>query len=814
MLFSKQWLEQYVRIPDTISVQTLVDDLTVKVVEVEGYRNQADALKGIIVGKILSVTKHPKADMLQVCIVDIGTQASLQIVCGGSNVVAGMLVAVGTIGANVRWHGEGELVTLADVTIRGVASAGMICASDEIGLVDQFPKSSEKEILDLTSYGYTVGTPLAKALGYTDTIIDVENKTMTHRPDLWGHYGLAREIASMYATPLLPYPSTPIEHESLHTISVHVDPLSLCSRASFVRLDDVTVTESPMWLQEKLRAVGLRPINLVVDVTQYVMYDIGQPLHAHDAACIEHDTLVIRPATSGETVVALDGKTYTLTEYMTVVADTTQVLAIAGVMGSQKIEVSSKTSSIVLEALSLDAVQIRKTAAALGLRTDASSRFEKHLDQHMTTIALSRAATLIQSCCPTARVTTEMIDHMMSKPTPVTITVPYVLLDTKIGVAIDRSQCVTILTSLGCNVTMNDDAFVVTVPSWRATKDILIPEDVVEEIARMYGYGAIPTTLPMFPITPASVDPLQQLIARIRDVLVYEQHATEIYTYSFVSEDACTRFHEDPSTYIALDHPIAKDKPLLRRHILSNMLECVEANMHRYDRVSLFEIGTVFLQEKKGAYTDTGETDQLPYQPMHVACAYAMKGESTPFFTVSSMISSLFHRLGYAYRLVPVEAPQTYSFCHPGRTAHVMVDQVVVGYVSELHPDVARTFGIDEPVAMCEISLDSLLSAPLVKASYEPVALFPSIERDIAFTVPVNVTHDSVQTYIYASNPMISVVSLFDVYQGEHIAQGQKSMAYHIVYRSKEKTLEAKDVDAIHATLIQTLQQTFGAQLR
>lgn len=804
---------EYTALPHAITPEQLSEQLTLKVVEVERVVDQSQLLDGIVIGKVLSIEKHPDADKLNVCIVDIGETESVQVVCGGSNVWAGMLCAFGKIGAKVRWHGEGDLIELTPVKIRGVDSFGMICAADEIGLSTEFPKVTANDILDVTEQNYTIGIPLAKALQKTDVIIDVENKTMTHRPDLWGHYGMARECAALYNTSLKPYNPPPIPKGNRRKLVIDIQAPDVCTRASFVAIEQVHIEPSPAWIQEKLLAVGLRPINNIVDITNYIMYDLGQPMHAHDAQKITGDTMVIRYAQDGECLVTLDQRELALTKDMLVIADTQKAVALAGIMGGQASDIDASTTSIILEAANFEATNIRKTAQSVGIRTDASTRFEKSLDPYLTEKALRKAVDMIVSVCPNAVVSSNVADVFVEPVHVEPITISLEFIQKKIGTSDITGDYVTkTLQALGFTVSEQHSTYTVGVPSWRATKDIQMREDIVEEIARMYGFNNVPAVLPTFSITPPPENTLRNVSNEMKHILSLEAGCTEVYNYSFISPESIEKIGDSPLSYIELENPVAKDRPYIRRSLVPNILENIEKNQHEYATLRLFEIGKVFLSNEDGEYTDQTHTATLPKQQNNLAVALMAKEQDTPFYSMAQILSIVCHRFGIPYTIAKTQEGPT--FAHPGRTATIIVEKNIVGYITEIHPAVQESLGIDERVAVCEINLDALVPCIKENISYKPLDQFPAIDRDIAIVVDRSVTHRALANTITQVSPLITKVELFDVYEGEHIEKGKKSMAYHITYRSSKKTLESAEVDAVQKKVMDILEKKYNAVLR
>ncbi|MBT3817608.1 MAG: phenylalanine--tRNA ligase subunit beta [Candidatus Magasanikbacteria bacterium] len=809
MNISKNWLKKYVEIPDSLDAESFAEKLTLHTVEVDGFEDKASELDNIVVGEVKTVEKHPDADKLSLCEVYDG-ENDIMIVCGGSNLRVGMKVALGKIGAKVRWHGEGDLIELKKTKIRGVASFGMICAADEIGLGAMYPSIDEKEIVDISDVEADAGISLAVALGIDDVVFDVDNKSMTHRPDLWGNYGMAREVAAMQKTELKPYTPEEIVAGSDMALSVSVEDTDLCPRYSAVAMEGITVGESPKWLKELLLAVGIRPINNIVDITNYVMHDLGQPMHAFDASMVELP-LSVRKAKAGEEFISLDGGEHKLTEEMLVIADAKKAVALAGVMGGKTSEITDSTTTIIFESANFKAVNIRRTSMKLGLRTDSSSRFEKSLDPENTMLALKRAVELTKELCPNVKVVSNVIDEKEFTLNQGPIELTQEFLDKKIGMAIEKETVVQILESLGFGVEVNGSTLSVTIPTWRATKDISIREDLVEEIARMYGYDNITPVLPVFPVMPPEENRLRSVEHAVREVLALHGAYTEVYNYSFVSGDWLEKIGIATDKYIELENPMQKDRPFLRRTLFANMLVNVEKNLHREDAVRFFEIGQTYIEEEVGEKSGIGE-ETLPRQDVMLGVAYSEKDVDVPFFHVKGIIESIANTLGIEFTFESM--PEVHEYMHGGRSAHIFVKGNVVGRVFEVHPRVSDSLGIDPRVAVAEINLSKLVEYIGIKQSYTRLSAYPEVLRDLAFVVDAVKTHDEVSTIIYAIDPLIVSVELFDVYQGSHIEEGKKSMAYRMMYRSEEKTLTTEEVDNISACVVKALEDKAGAVMR
>lgn len=817
MLISKQWVEQYIDLSD-LTAQEVADALTLRVAEVEEIQDRSKSLNNIVVGKITQITEHPNADALRCCTVDVGNE-ELPVVCGGSNIAEGQLIAMGKVGAQVRWHGEGELIELTKAKIRGEVSFGMICAAEEIGLGDMFPAAGEREILDLSHLDVATGTPLAVALGMNDVVFDIENKTLTHRPDLWGHYGMAREIGALLNKKVAPYKTTSLRPQKDVHVIVKVEDIELCPRYMAVAMDNITVAPSPAWLQERLVAAGMNPINNIVDITNYVMLDLGQPMHAFDrdnlASPDSNTTIIVRRATSEEVFTTLDDKEMVLTNDMLVIADTEKAVALAGVKGGKNSGITEKTTEIVLESANFHPSNTRRTATLVGLRTDSSARFEKSLDPTMCQTALERAVELIMEVCPDARITSNIADENHSSLETGPIEVSQQFLDNKIGHHIPLSESAALLERLGFGVKIKKDVMHVTIPTWRATKDISIREDIAEEIIRLYGYEQIPSRFPVFTTQPPHQIPLRALSRKLRDWLSHEFRYTEVYNYSFVSPEWLKKLGMKTDRHLALDNPIAKDRPLVRRYLIPNMIECVGKNLHRFHDVRLFEIGKTFDVTEQGDPVAFGSEERLPLQDTHMIVMRAQKGNEKPFFNLVSVVSGIMERLGVQYAMEEATPDGDWeALIHPTRYANIMVNGQYVGGIGELHPLKQKELGFDARVGMLHLHLSGLVTYVGEPVGYSPVGLYPSIERDVAILVDRKTKHADIAQALTAMDDLIVETAIFDVYEGKGIPEGMKSMAYRLVYRSDDRTLEASEVDAIQQRVQEMLVNDFGAEIR
>lgn len=815
MLLSFNWLKEYLNLPDSTTADEVGAKLKAATVEVESINNLGKDLGGIVVGKVLSAEKHPNADKLKLCQVDVGNE-KLQIVCGGSNVVEGMLVALAKVGAKVRWHGEGDLIELVPTAIRGVESFGMICAASEIGLDNMFPAKDEKEILDLTQYNFKPGENLVVALDLADAVFEVDNKSLSNRPDLWGHYGMAREVAVLTNKELSDYKVTDIKESKDLSIKVKIADKNLCPRYMAVAMSGVLVAPSPDWLKKKLAAVGLNSVNNIVDITNYVMLDLGQPLHAFDADLVTGKKgakeIFVRLADKEERVKALDGNEYVLSENDLVIADNSQVLAVAGVIGGEGSAISEKTTNIIFESANFLATSIRKTSTRLGVRTDSAQRFEKSLDPNLCELAIKKAVELAKQVCPDVVVSSSLVDETsFSLPVgPIEVTKDF--FEKKIGVAVPEKDIVKILEKLGFELKDKKDSWAVKIPTWRATKDVSLAEDLVEEIVRIYGYDHVPSSLPSFLIVPPETNKLRQLEWRVADVLVREFAYTESYNYAFVSGEQLKNLSEDVASYIELDNPLAKDRPYLRRNLLLNLLSNVANNIGQQSEIKIFETGKVFCADQPGVRSATNGDELLPRQDVWFTALYVNKKDHNPFWEVKRILGVVGQELKLDWTIAGVSST---TWEHPTRTTIINIADQAVGSVGEVSVEVAKKFGIDYRVGFVQLNLSSIQELNAFKDfTYQPSPIFPAVERDVAFLVDKKINHSEIVEELSKIDVLIKKVELFDVYLGDKIAAGKKSMAYRVTYIDPARTLTGGEVDQVHAKVLNVLQKKFGAEIR
>lgn len=796
ILASYDWLSEYVDL-NGLDPQAFASRVSLSGPGVERLYPQGKDLDGVVVGHVTEVKAHPNADKLRIATVDLG-KTKATIVCGGSNLAIDQWVAVAKVGASVRWHGEGDPIVLQPAEIRGVKSEGMICAANEIGLFDAFPHQ-EREILDLGSalpgMKLKAGTPLADALGLSsDTVLDIE--ITTNRPDAVGMVGLAREAAAILKRKLLWKPAKLPKAKAL--TSIKVAEKTLCPRYIGVRIDGVKIGDSPWWLKRRLISAGLRPINTAVDITNFVMLELAQPMHAFDAQKLADESLVVRKAKAGETMKALDGKTYKLEDGILVIADTDRPQAVAGVMGAETSAVTSDTSSIILEAATFDPVSVRKTARKLNLYSDAQLRFEKGLSVMAPSEAMARAVELVLELCGGKVVGISDIQAKPYKAPSYTITLAKI--DELIGIPMKTSDCTDTLKRLGFIVKTDKKKLTATVPWWR-DHDIESGRDLVEEIARVYGYANLPAIFPQGIMPEPPIKSLQ-LEDKIKTIAKHSGY-TETYTYSFTSREAQQMAGYNPDKLLAVTNPLSSDFELMRTSLLPSLLQVAMQNQERFREQQLFEIANVY-------YPTDANWKSLPdEQPEFGALVLS---ERDAWKKAKGLVEHILSELGVD--TITWKRVTSDSFWHPGRAVQAMAGDELLATVGELHPSLAESYKFEGRVALVDMPLASIFHRARDAKRYTPIPTYPVSKRDLALLVDRTVEVQNIVRTLASVDHLVKSVEWFDTYAGKGVAEGKKSLAFHIEIGSDTRTLETADVDAVMEKVIKEAQNSFRAEIR
>jgi phenylalanyl-tRNA synthetase beta chain len=822
MLISLNILKKFVELPEEITATEIANLLTMKTMEVEGVEKLGEYWEKIVIGQIVSVENHPQADRLRVCQVDIGKGDLLNIVCGGINLEANMLVAVAPVGAKVLWHGTEEAV-LEKTKIRGVDSEGMICGATEIALGNLFPSEDEREILDVTDLGWEKGKALKDYLA-NDTLIEVDNKSINHRPDLWGHYGIARELGAILHQLLKFYSAFCDMDLGVNTKDeerLNID-FNLCDHYLAMKIKNVADLQSPLWLKQALSDLGIKSISALVDIGNYVMVECGQPLHVFDAALVENEKITVRAAKEDEKFIGLDGVEYILHHGEIVIADEEKILALAGVLGGADSAFNNKTTSVILEAAHFPADKIRKASMNLGLRTEASMRYEKSLDPVNVLWGARRFWQLVKEIFPAAEV--EWINRFSSYDESIKeIKVAVSEFARVSGVDLSRREIENILSSLGFVVAEGDkkhkDLLVVSVPTWRATKDINLPIDLVEEVLRIYGYDNIALRYPNVQLNPPAILPALDLRNKILDYLVLHQNLNEIYNYSFLELDSIKKLGIDNlSKYIYLLNPVDKTRPVLRDDLIYNLLENLADNEKHQTKLGFFEIGRVFRKSENDVYNlEPGSAECLPYQHQHLGVILADEQDNL-LHRVQSLAESLFQFLGKNYIIEECESVPTYL--HAAQCRQIVVydenqERLLLGYYGLLSPMIRDNFEITLPTAYFNLDLDLLVNLPTAGKTYHPISKFPAVELDVSFLIAKGVAWDDLCDFIKEQNETLKNIELVDIYRtAEWDEEELHSLTLRLSYQSDIETLQLEAVNQWHEEIKTSVVKHFKAELR
>jgi len=811
MKVSLNWIRDYVQLPADADLKKLAYDLTMSTVEVEDATDLGASFHDMVVGVINTIEQHPNADKLKVCKTDIGGRVE-DIVCGGSNLREGMKVAVALPGAMCKWHGEGDLVEIKKSKLRGVDSYGMICGAVEIGLADLFPTKEEAHILDLSDFDAPAGTPLADALDLNDIILEIDNKSMTNRPDLWGHYGIAREIAALYDLPMTQFPHFDRNVENTSGFHVTVEDAERCPRYLSAQIEGLNVKPAPYQMQNRIWKVGMRPINALVDITNYVMLATGQPTHAFDSDHIAGH-VIVRRAGEGEKLLLLNGKELALSSDDLVIADDAGVVGLAGVMGGAKDSILPDTSKVILEVANFDAKGIRRTALRYDNRTEASARYEKAIDPERCDQAFDLSMQLFSQLYPEMKVT-GLVDQYPEHLKPAEIDVALSWLERRLGKRLPPDEIKHKMELLGYGITFNGDNMHVVVPTWRSTGDVSIQADIMEEVARMYGYENFEPE----PITTTFDGAINQLDKdlerRIKEYLAIRCGMQEIFTYPWMEESYVNAVLQSTEGILSLSTPPSPAERFVRSSLLPNLCKAVVKNERYFNEFSIFETAQVFRDENYTSPYDPRE--KLPSQRKNVAGAFA---------TTDKDITALFRK---AKGVVEMMARYVHMEALTFKQAEkpVWADNVVwlniyrgdekVGDLALLAKKVSMACGIKNMnVMLFQLDQDSLVPLKSRTNTFTHLAEYPMTDYDISLLVDGSVQwKDVAQTVRGIKSELLHGAAFVDEYRGKQVPAGKKSLTLRLAIGSKDKTLTSAEIEEVASSVLNKIAKRFGAELR
>ena len=794
MKVSLKWLKDYIDI--TLPLTELAERLTMSGTEVSSIQTIGQSWQDIVVGQVVALGPHPNADRLKLATIDLGGERPT-VVCGAPNMSVGDKVPFAKEGAQLLDPGSGQLFRLKAARIRGVVSKGMACSEKELGV------SEDHTGIMILPQDAPVGLPLAEYLG--DTILDLE--ITPNRPDCLSMLGIACEIAALTGQPIKPpsveYPETGPAIEQMASVEI-ADP-DLCCRYCASLISGVKIKDSPRWMQQKLLAYGMRPINNIVDITNFVMLEYGQPLHAFDFRQLRKGKIIVRRARQGEVMITLDGAERPLAPYMLTISDADMPVALAGVMGGAESEVTPGTTTILLESANFNAQSLRRTAGEFKMRSEASIRFERGLNPDLTVPALRRATQLMVELGG-GQAASGILDVYPGRKGLQSISLPLSDIKRLLGIELEREKVVKVLTDLGFSCQNRDTELLVSSPYWRS--DIKQKEDLIEEIARITGYENIPTTILSGSPPPQSPSPLLDLKDKVRDTLVAFGFQ-EVITYSIVSPQSSVKTGAVAEP-LRLANPLVAGQDCLRTSLRPTLLSTLAANLRYQDQsIKLFEVGRVYLRREKDLPREQEMVDGLIWGSRN-KLSWLGDGGENDFFDAKGVVETLLATLGIAARFEPTNDPAL----HPGRCAAITASGELLGVVGQLQPAMAEAFELGRfPVYLFELDLERLLAFISGQHRYQPLPRFPAVMRDLALVVDVSLLHERIEQ-ILKSSPLVSQVTLFDLYSGEQVPAGKKSLAYHLVYQSPEHTLTDAEVDQAQQRLLEKLRLELGATLR
>ncbi|NGK55800.1 phenylalanine--tRNA ligase subunit beta [Staphylococcus aureus] len=800
MLISNEWLKEYVTIDDSVS--NLAERITRTGIEVDDLIDYTKDIKNLVVGFVKSKEKHPDADKLNVCQVDIGEDEPVQIVCGAPNVDAGQYVIVAKVGGRLPGG-----IKIKRAKLRGERSEGMICSLQEIGISSNYiPKSFESGIY-VYSEAQVPGTDALQALYLDDQVMEFD--LTPNRADALSMIGTAYEVAALYNTKMTKPETTSNELDlsANDELTVTIENEDKVPYYSARVVHDVTIEPSPIWMQARLIKAGIRPINNVVDISNYVLLEYGQPLHMFDQDAIGSQQIVVRQANEGEKMTTLDDTERELLTSDIVITNGQTPIALAGVMGGDFSEVKEQTSNIVIEGAIFDPVSIRHTSRRLNLRSESSSRFEKGIATEFVDEAVDRACYLLQTYA-NGKVLKDRVSsgELGAFITPIDITADKI--NRTIGFDLSQNDIVTIFNQLGFDTEINDDVITVLVPSRR--KDITIKEDLIEEVARIYGYDDIPSTLPVFDkVTSGQLTDRQYKTRMVKEVLE-GAGLDQAITYSLVSKEDATAFSMQQRQTIDLLMPMSEAHASLRQSLLPHLIEAASYNVARKNKdVKLFEIGNVFFANGEGELPDQVEYLSGILTGYYVVNQWQGKKETVDFYLAKGVVDRVSEKLNleFSYRRADIDG------LHPGRTAEILLENKVVGFIGELHPILAADNDLKRTYVF-ELNFDALMAVSVGYINYQPIPRFPGMSRDIALEVDQNIPAADLLSTIHAHGGNILKDTLvFDVYQGEHLEKGKKSIAIRLNYLDTEETLTDERVSKVQAEIEAALIEQ-GAVIR
>lgn len=804
MRVSLKWLKKYVELPEDLTPKQIAYDLTLRTVEVEDVIDVKEKFNNIVVGKILEVKQHPNADKLRICIVDIGEEEPVQIVCGGSNLYVNEHVVVSKPGALVVWHGEGEPVKIEKTKMRGESSYGMICGAEEVYLADFFPPKSETEIVDLNGAG-TPGQNISELVCMDDTVFEIDNKSLTNRPDLWGHYGMARELSAIYDVPLKELPKYEID-KNLPKYKVEIKDTEKCRRYVGVEIENISIKESPMWLKADLINAGMRPINLIVDITNYVMLATGQPSHAFDRTHVEGEQIIVRNALKGEKLLLLDDQEVELTENDLVICDSKEPMCLAGIKGGKKDSILDTTSGVLLEIANFSAPTIRQSEKLFDEKTDSSIRYEKNIDTERVELGRNMALSMISEMFEESKIVAYGELYPVKTEREV-IDIPQEFLDIRLGKVLEKSTIEKILKALGYDVEYKDNIYHVVVPVWRSTGDVSLKDDVMGDIARLLSYQSFEAKPLPVKFEHAVIQPKVLLERRLKEYLAFRCGFNEIYTYPWVDIKYINAARMDTTNSIRLATPPAPELANLRTSLIPGLLETVSKNLRYYNSFKLFEMAQVF---EKGEYHESSEDETLPIHKKYLSGCIVDKDAKKIFYEIKGVVEGMNK---YCHmENITLEQIEKPSWADINAYLSIKSNNEEIGTLGLVSVATMTDSKIKRTnVAIFELNVDKLVPLDSRTNKYENIPALPLVEKDLSVIVDNDIKWSDISSTIEGK---VKELEFIEEYKGEQIPEGKKSITFRFKIGNEDSTLTSEQINEEMNRIVKLLNKKCNAYLR
>lgn len=804
MKLSLNWIREYVDLPEDLTMSKLSYDLTMRTVEVEGTENPGEALKNIVAGRIVKVEPHPQADKLRKVTVDVGPEGRKVVICGGSNLEIGQMVVVAKPGSKVVWHGVGEPVEIKESKLRGETSWGMICGAGEVGLETFFPPKHETEIVDLAGVDCQPGDSIADILGLNDIILEIDNKSLTNRPDLWGHYGIARELGAIYGGTLKELPKFQAD-PNLPPCPVQIEDPERCRRYAGVAYTDMALGESPLWLKSAISRVGMRPINNIVDISNYVMLAVGQPTHGFDKTHVE-EGIIVRNAKPEEVLTLLDGKELRLNGENLLICDAHEPLGLAGIMGGRKDSILPDTREVILEIANFSPSCIRHTTQEYGLRTEASIRYEKSIDTQRVDQALGLAQKLFAQIIPGSKMTGfSDVYPIQTEQSVIQVSLPF--LSVRLGNPVTFEEVRRVLQPLGFTTEANGEVLTVTAPTWRSTGDISLPDDILEEVARMIGYENFEFIPPVITLDQPIKQLDFQMERNIKEYLAFRCGFQEVFTYPWTDEKYIQAAGFSTDDLITLATPPSPETRFLRPSLIPGLLETIVINQRYFDTFKVFEATEVF---KPGESSPSTPEEVLPLQEKHIAGVTVGSKAEDLVFEIKGIIENM-------AKLIHIE-PLTFAreeepvWAEKKAWLNIKSGDRIVGSLGLLSLKAKNGAGIKKgQAAAFELNINQLTPLPSRTNRFEHLPLFPLVEQDLSLILDEATPWADIEKLI---GPMVKDIQFIEEYKGKQIPTGKKSIMFRVHFGSDQATMTTEQIDSKMAGIIKRLTKEFKAEVR